>query len=470
MTTSIIPVILSGGAGTRLWPMSRKHYPKQFIDLTGSGKTMLQMSALRTQAFGAPIVVCSEEHRFIVAEQLTSIGITPAAIILEPVAKNTAAAIAIAAHFAKNVADDAIIAVFPADHLVSDETAFVSALKDGVEVCAQGKLVTFGVRPDKPETGYGYINLDEQKVGESHVVKQFVEKPEYQVACEYIKAGHYLWNSGMFMFSANTLLHELKLTEPELVENCQNALLQAKQDLDFIRLNKTEFSKCKNISIDYALMEKSDNVVSIALNVGWSDIGSWESIWQESPKDAHQNVLIGDVLACQSTGCFIHSKEKLTAVVGIDDLLVVDTDDSLLIIDKKQSQEVKTIVAQLEQQSRSERLHHRSVHRPWGSFDSIKSGERYQVKQLSVKPGASLSMQLHHHRAEHWIIVEGTAEVVVGDTQHILTENESIYIPVGEKHQLKNPGKLPLKVIEVQSGAYLAEDDIVRFNDPYNRD
>lgn len=431
---------------------------------------MLQMSALRTKSFGAPIVVCSEEHRFIVGEQLMSVGIHPRAIILEPVAKNTAAAIATAAHFAKSIAEEAVIAVFPADHLVSDEPAFIAALKDGVEVCAQGKLVTFGVCPDKPETGYGYINLAEQKFGKSYAVEQFVEKPDYDTACEYVKTGRYLWNSGMFMFGAKTLLEELQRTEPDLVEQCHKSLVRANKDLDFLRLDKVEFSKCKNISIDYALMEKSENVVTISMDVGWSDIGSWESIWQESAKDEQENVLIGDVLAYQSSGCFVHSKEKLTAVVGIEDLLVVDTDDSLLIIDKKQSQEVKTIVAQLEQQSRSERLHHRNVHRPWGSFDSIKSGERYQVKQLSVKPGSSLLMQLHHHRAEHWIIVEGTAEVVLGETQHILTENESIYIPLGEKHQLTNPGKLPLKVIEVQSGAYLGEDDIVRFEDPYNRE
>lgn len=466
----IIPVILSGGAGTRLWPMSRQQYPKQFIDITGTGKTMLQLSALRTQSFGAPIIVCSEEHRFIVGEQLNSVGIEPRAIILEPVARNTAAAIATAAHVAKSIDKDVVIAVFPADHMINDVDEFVMALERGAEICGSEFLVTFGVKPDKPETGYGYIHTSTDSVGEGVKVNRFVEKPDYEKACAFIADGHYLWNSGMFMFSAEFLLKELEKTEKNIVEYTRRAIENATRDLDFLRLDKKAFSECKNISIDYALMEKSQQVVSVALDVGWSDIGSWESIWQQAEKDKRDNLLIGDVISQDATGCLVHSNEKLTAIVGVQDLLVIDTDDSLLVVDKKASQNVKNVVEHLQKNARKERLHHRVVHRPWGSYDSIKNGDRYQVKQLLVKPGASLSLQLHHHRAEHWVVVEGTAEVVLGEERRILTENESIYIPVGIKHQLSNPGKLPLKVIEVQSGAYLDEDDIVRFDDIYNRE
>lgn len=467
---SVIPVILSGGAGTRLWPMSRKQYPKQFIDITGAGNTMLQLAAMRTHSFGDPIIVCSEQHRFIVGEQLQAVGITPRAIILEPVARNTAAAIATAAHVARGIDENAIIAVFPADHMINDVSGFTKALEQGIEICQGGYLVTFGVTPDKPETGYGYIHTSDKPVGNGFEVNRFVEKPDLDTACKFLADGNYLWNSGMFMFCADVLLAELNQTESRIVENTAQAIAVAKQDLDFLRLDPEAFAQCENISIDYALMEKSERVVSVALDVGWSDIGSWESIWQQAEKNQDDNLLIGDVISQDSSGCLVHSHEKLTAIVGVNDLLIVDTDDSLLIVDKKASQGVKQVVELLQQQGRKERLHHRIVHRPWGSYDAIKNGERYQVKQLLVKPGASLSLQLHHHRAEHWVVVEGTALVVLGEEQKILAENESIYIPVGVKHQLSNPGKLPLKVIEVQSGAYLGEDDIVRFEDIYNRE
>lgn len=472
--SEFIPVILSGGSGTRLWPISRKHYPKQFLDLMGDGKTMLQLTALRTSKFGSPVVVCSEQHRFLVAEQLAQIGITPRAILLEPVGRNTAPAIAIAAHFVEQISEGEsakeIIGVFPADHVIQDEEGFHSALEKGIKSASQGNLITFGVVPDKAETGYGYINVDQSSLDDVLSVLKFVEKPDLKTAQSYLESGEFLWNSGMFMFSSSVFLEELGKTEPEMVASANQALRGALTDLDFVRLEKSSFATCNNISVDYAVMEKSDKVVSIALDVGWSDVGNWESLWEVCKKDDSGNATLGDAFLVDSVDNYVHSNEKLTALIGVKDLIVVDSDDSLLIADKSKSQEVKQAVEFLTKNGRTEHLHHRNVHRPWGSYDSIKNGLRYQVKELVVKPGAALSLQLHYHRAEHWVVVEGTAMVIVDDKEVMLHENESVYIPIGSKHQLRNLGKIPLKVIEVQSGSYLGEDDIVRFNDPYKRD
>lgn len=466
--SNMIPVILSGGSGTRLWPMSRKHYPKQLLDIAGTGKTLLQETALRFSAYADPIIVCSDAHRFIVAEQLEQVGVSPAAILLEPCGRNTAPAIALAAHFAKKLDKSAYIGVFPADHFINDNKKLIESIELGRTTLNEDKLVTFGIYPDKPETGYGYI-----KVGEPHRtlqnVEEFVEKPDLEIAKKYITSGKYLWNSGMFLFSADYFLKSLILYEPDIARLTEEALKKAVIDLDFIRVDQASFEQCKSISVDYALMEKSDSVLAIALDVGWSDIGNWQSLWEVSRKDAENNVTIGDVFSQKSTNCYVSSGEKFTAIVGVKDLIVVDTDDALLVTHKDFAQEVKYIPALLSQENRHEHLHHRNVHRPWGAFDSIHSGERYQVKKLVVKPGASLSLQLHHHRAEHWVVVEGTALVTLDGNEQLLTENESIYIPVGATHRLTNPGKIPLQVIEVQSGSYLGEDDIIRIDDNYQR-
>lgn len=473
MTTEqkkFVPVILSGGAGTRLWPISRKHYPKQFLDLMGNGKTMLQLTALRTVKFGSPVVVCSEQHRFLVAEQMAQIGIVPRAIILEPVGRNTAPAIAVAAHFIKDSLNEDLMGVFPADHVITEQQVFHDCLEIGVDAAKEGNLITFGVVPDKPETGYGYIKVDPSSGNDVRTVVEFVEKPNLPIAKSYLESGSYLWNSGMFMFSATLYLKELQKNVSQIVEHTAQSLIDAKTDLDFIRLDISSFESCKNISIDYAVMEQSDKVVSVSLDVGWSDVGNWESLWEVCEKDSNNNVLLGDTFSLDSQNTYVHSNEKLAVLIGVEDLIVVDSDDALLIADKSKSQQVKRVVEFLEQNCRTEHLHHRNVHRPWGCYDSIKSGVRYQVKELVVKPGESLSLQLHYHRAEHWVVVEGTALVVLDHEEKMLCENESIYIPAGTKHQLSNPGKIPLKVIEVQSGSYLREDDIVRFNDPYKRD
>lgn len=467
---TFIPVILSGGSGTRLWPISRKHYPKQFLDLMGDGRTMLQLTALRTSKFGPPVIVCSEQHRFLVAEQLAQIDIKPLAIILEPAGRNTAPAIAVAAHFISEHSADAIMGVFPADHVIQNEQAFHECLYKGVDAAEQQQLITFGVVPDKPEVGYGYLKVGKSDTENTLSVLEFVEKPDLSTAQTYLDSGAYLWNSGMFMFPSSLYLDELRNNDPEMVLSCEQSLKKAKTDLDFVRLDRENFEANKNISVDYAVMEKSDKVASVALDVGWSDVGSWESLWEVCKKDEQNNASLGDTFFSDTQNTYVHSNEKLTALIGVSDLIVVDSDDSLLIADKSKSQEVKQAVEFLNNNKRTEHLHHRNVHRPWGCYDSIKSGSRYQVKELVVKPGACLSLQLHYHRAEHWVVVEGTAMVKLNDDEVMLSENESIYIPAGSKHQLTNPGKIPLKVIEVQSGSYLGEDDIVRFNDPYKRD
>ncbi|WP_237134307.1 mannose-1-phosphate guanylyltransferase/mannose-6-phosphate isomerase [Pseudohongiella sp. O18] len=472
----VIPVILSGGSGTRLWPLSRKHYPKQFHRLTGGKNSLLQETALRVQHLLPPIIVCNEDHRFMLAEQLQSIGIKPAAIILEPEPKNTAPAIALAALKAQNINPDATLAVFPADHVIRDQDAFQLALDIAASAAESAEtLITFGIVPTHAETGYGYIEMAENNqptsVDRIAKVKQFIEKPKQPAAEKYLQSGRYLWNSGMFVFKASTYLNALNEHRPEILNSCKSAYEKSKEDLDFIRVDADAFAQSPADSIDYAVMEKSRNVSVVPLAAGWSDIGSWRAIWEILEKDQASTASVGDVISIKSSNTLLHNdnKDKLLVAIGVDDLIVVDTPNSLLVAHKDHVQQVKQAVDQIANGDRNEHLFHREVHRPWGSYDCIDCGDRYQVKRIKVKPGASLSLQMHHHRAEHWVVVSGTAQVRVGEKDSILSENESIYIPLGEVHRLTNPGKVLLELIEVQSGSYLGEDDIVRLDDAFGR-
>jgi len=471
--STVIPVILSGGSGTRLWPLSRKHYPKQFHKLSGSGYTLIQDTALRVKHLAPPIVVCNEEHRFMLADQLQQIGRQPAAILLEPEAKNTAPAIALAALKAQEIDPDAIIAVFPADHVITDTDAFNQALNIALAAAEkETALLTFGIVPTHAETGYGYIETTgSTSDGDVCAVKQFVEKPDLATAESYLASGNYYWNSGMFVFKAAAFLEELAKYNEAILRHSQAAYQRAVTDLDFTRIDKDAFADCPSDSIDYAVMEKSDRVKVVALDAGWSDIGSWRAIWDILEKDSQGTAAVGDVINIDTKDTLIHShvKNKLVCTIGLQDLVIVDTPNALLVAQKDQVQDVKSAVQQIADDDREEHLFHREVHRPWGCYDSIDFGERYQVKRITVKPGASLSLQKHHHRAEHWVVVTGTAEVQIGDKVSILSENESVYIPLGEIHRLTNPGKVPLELIEVQSGSYLGEDDIVRLQDNFGR-
>ncbi|MBC7982631.1 MAG: mannose-1-phosphate guanylyltransferase/mannose-6-phosphate isomerase [Candidatus Obscuribacterales bacterium] len=470
----LIPVILSGGSGTRLWPLSRELYPKQLLPLVGKG-TMLQETLTRLDDVAdvaAPIVVCNESHRFLVAEQLREMKSQPQAILLEPIGRNTAPAVAIAALTAQlNLGDNErgpILLVLPADHVIRDVQAFRAAVALGREAAERGKLVTFGIVPSKPETGYGYIRRGGGSPA-AYAVEQFVEKPDLPTAQGYVASGDYYWNSGMFMFQARRFLDELRTLAPAIHTACVEAVKAAKQDLDFTRLPMKEFAACPSDSIDYAVMEKTRHAVVIPLDAGWSDVGSWSALHEAIPGDAQGNVNLGDVLTSDTQGCYLHSTSRLVATVGLKDHVVVETKDAVFVAPKNRVQDVKTLVNELKKQGRYETSLHREVFRPWGSYDSIDSGERFQVKRLSVKPGASMSLQLHHHRAEHWIVVSGTARITRGEETFLLEENESTYIPLGAKHRIENPGKIPLHIIEVQSGSYLGEDDIVRFEDVYGR-
>lgn len=418
---------------------------------------------------GQPIVICNNDQRFMVAEQVQSLGVQ-SKIVLEPVARNTAPAIIVAALCSMEDDPDAIIAVFPADHLIRDQEVFNRALESAIMAASEGRLVTFGVVPSHAETGYGYIQAKTMGPDLTAVeVRAFVEKPNLQVAQQYLQSGDYFWNSGMFVFSAKALIAEMERFHPEMLKHCQVALQQGARDLDFFRLQEQAFAQCANLSIDYALMEQTQHAAMVPLDAGWSDVGSWHALWEVAEKDEQQNALSGDVLSVDSHGCYVNSEGRLVALVGVKDLIVVETADSVLVAHKDSAQQVKQIVDKLKQEKRSEFEAHREVYRPWGSYDLVDAGERFQVKRIKVKPGASLSLQMHHHRAEHWVVVAGTAEVQRGDTRQILTENQSIYIPLGERHRLSNPGKVPLHLIEVASGSYLAEDDIVRFEDGYGR-
>ncbi len=462
----LLPVILSGGSGTRLWPLSREAYPKQFLPLAGN-ETMLQATWRRVAAIATAklIVVANQEHRFMVAEQLREVGVEPA-VILEPIGRNTAPAIAIAALQAVADHGDALLLVLPSDHVVLDDAAFHSSVKAASAAAESGKLVTFGIVPTGPETGYGYIKA----IAGSGVraVERFVEKPDLGTAQNYVASGEYFWNSGMFLFKATRYLAELRKFQPDMLSACEQALANAVRDTDFIRLDAVAFESCPSDSIDYAVMEKTADATVIGLNAGWSDVGSWSALWQVSPKDANGNAHHGDVIEIDCRNTYAHGS-RLIAMVGLEDVVVVETDDAVMVGHRDRVQDVKEIVARIKRDGRTEAAAHRKVYRPWGAYDSIDNGERFQVKRITVKPGATLSLQMHHHRAEHWIVVSGTAEVTRGEDVILLTENQSTYIPLGVTHRLKNPGKLPLELIEVQSGSYLGEDDIVRFEDAYGR-
>jgi mannose-1-phosphate guanylyltransferase/mannose-6-phosphate isomerase len=473
---NLIPVILSGGSGTRLWPLSRELYPKQLLPLVGK-HTMLQETLLRLTGMASddPIVVCNDAHRFLVAEQLRAIARPAQAIILEPVGRNTAPAIALAAHaaLAADAAADPQLLVLPADHVIRDVAAFQAAVAVAQNSARDDSLVTFGVVPTGPETGYGYIRREAGKrgvaSGEAFRIERFVEKPSAARAQEFVDSGEYYWNSGMFMFRARRFLEELQRLAPDIAGACAEAFAGSKRDLDFVRVDAAAFGKCRSESIDYAVMEKTTTAVVVPLNAGWSDVGSWSALHEASPADANGNVLKGDVLAEDTHGSFVYSESRLVSTIGLTDHVVVETKDAVLVAPKSRVQDVKQLVAKLKESGRSEPALHREVYRPWGSYDSLDNGPRHQVKRLTVRPGGVLSLQLHHHRAEHWVVVSGTARITRGEEVFLLEENQSTYIPIGVKHRVENPGKLPLHIIEVQSGSYLGEDDIVRFEDQYGR-
>lgn len=465
----ILPVIMAGGTGSRLWPLSRNLMPKQFLTLHGD-HSMLQSTVLRLAGIAAqaPLVICNEEHRFIAAEQLRQIKQLGNNILLEPSGRNTAPAIALAAFTAVKQGHDPLLLVLAADHVIADTAAFTAAVKQAELLAQADKLVTFGIVPTAPETGYGYIKRGDA-VSAAFKVAQFVEKPNLETANSYLASGQYYWNSGMFMFKASVYLAELKQHRPDIYAACEQAMADTNPDLDFIRIDAKAFNACPDDSIDYAVMEKTGHAVVVPLAAGWSDVGAWSSLWEISEKDANGNVYKGDVLSTGSKNNYVFAETGLVATVGLQDVIVVQTKDAVLVAAKDKVQDVKAIVQQLKAAGRTEHHIHREVYRPWGKYDSIDNGQRYQVKRITVKPGEKLSIQMHHHRAEHWIVVSGTANVTVDGKDTLLTENQSIYIPLGAIHALENPGKIPLELIEVQSGSYLGEDDIVRFADRYGR-
>lgn len=468
----MLPVILSGGSGTRLWPLSRTQYPKQFLPLN-SDLTMLQETVARLGKVDSVSVICNEEHRFLVAEQMRQVK-QKCSIFLEPVGRNTAPAIALAAldAIAKGKGAECLL-VLSSDHVIDQADVFKRAVEQAEPLAKAGYLVTFGTVPTKPETGYGYIKAASQPIADvacvAYAVADFVEKPDLTTAQQYLDAGDYYWNSGMFMFTADRFIEELGKHRPDILAACQNAMATTTPDLDFIRIDKAAFEACPDESIDYAVMEKTDKAAVIPLDAGWSDVGSWSALWEIKPKDALGNVLQGDVIAENTRNSLVMGGERLVTTLGVDDLIIVDTKDALMVAHKDHVQDVKKLVAAVKEQGRNEHFQHREVYRPWGKYDSIDTGQRYQVKRITVKPGEKLSVQMHHHRAEHWIVVSGTASVTCGDKTFLVTENQSTYIPLGEVHALENPGKVELEMIEVQSGSYLGEDDIVRFKDNYGR-
>ena len=468
----LYPVILSGGSGSRLWPMSREHYPKPLLPLV-SDKTLLQETAARLDEIpelGDAVYVCNEEHRFLVAEQVAQLGKTPSTIILEPQGRNTAPALTLAALYIVSKDPDAMMVVMPADHVMTQARQFVDAVSQAGSHAGSGALVTFGVVPGGPETGYGYIKRGEKlEKDEAFNVAEFVEKPDLQTAERYVSAGDYYWNSGIFLMRADSWLDEIEQFRPDIKNACLKAMGQGKQDSDFFRVDQGFFHDCPADSIDYAVMEKTDKAVVVPISAGWSDVGAWSALWDVCPHDDNGNVIQGDVFAEDTHNAFLVAQHRCLATVGLDDVIVVETADAVLVAHKDKAQDVKKIVDRLKQAGRNEHKVHRQVYRPWGSYEGIDSGTRFQVKRLSVKPGAQLSLQMHHHRAEHWVVVKGTARVTCGERVFNLHENESTYIPMGEKHRLENPGNIPLEVIEIQSGGYLGEDDIVRFEDVYDR-
>ncbi len=465
----MIPVVLSGGVGSRLWPLSRGMYPKQLLNLVDPEASMLQQTLGRLNGLpevSAPVIVCNEEHRFMVGEQLLSQSIKDATILLEPEGRNTAPAIALAAFHAD---PDEVMVVMPADHAIEDIASFQAAINIANNLAKQGDLVTFGVVPTSPETGYGYIKAGAGVDG-GYCVAEFKEKPAADVAQQYLEDGGYYWNGGIFAFTASTYLTELEKFAPEVYLACQQAMKSAAADLDFLRVDKEAFANSPSISIDYAVMENTAKAKVVPLNAGWNDVGSWSALWDVSEKDSTGNAINGDVLLENTKGSYIYSENKLVAAIGVENLVIVDTDDATMVASREYAQDVKKIVERLKQEQRSQVSHHRKVYRPWGWYDSVDAGERFQVKRIQVKPGARLSVQKHHHRAEHWVVVKGTAEVLNGEDTLILNENESTYIPIGSIHSLYNPSEEhALEIVEVQSGSYLGEDDIVRFEDNYGR-
>ncbi|MEA1672503.1 mannose-1-phosphate guanylyltransferase/mannose-6-phosphate isomerase [Nitrospirillum sp. BR 11163] len=463
----IQPVLLSGGVGSRLWPVSRERYPKQLQTIHGK-RSLIQDTALRvgeTTRFAPPMIVCNEDHRFIIAEQFRDIAVQPSAIILEPVGRNTAPAAAVAALVACDADPDAILLLLPADHAVLDQPAFQAAVARAHSLAAQGHLVTFGIEPRYPETGYGYIQRGASipKATNAFHVAAFIEKPDLSRAEAFIASGDHYWNSGMFMMPARILIEELRQHSPETLAAVRDALDLAKQDTDFLRLDATAFARAPNLSIDYAVMEKTDRAAMVAADIGWTDVGTWSALWDISAKDQNGNATVGTAIHVDANNTYVRCDDgRVAAVVGVDNVILVTTDDAVLLVHRDRAQDVKHVVDILKRDRRTEYLQHRKVHRPWGSSQSLLSGHRYEVKRLSVKPGGKLSLQKHHHRAEHWVVVSGVALVTRDKEQVLVRENESIYLPSGCVHRLENPGKLPLELIEVQSGAYLGDDDIVR--------
>ncbi|WP_154140331.1 mannose-1-phosphate guanylyltransferase/mannose-6-phosphate isomerase [Photobacterium damselae] len=459
----ITPIIMAGGSGSRLWPLSRTHYPKQFIPLVNND-SMLQNTINRLDKLSKaqPIVICNNEHRFMVAEQLRELDVKNASIILEPIGRNTAPAIALAALQAISDGQDPLLLVLAADHVITNEQAFIDSVNNAVVAAESGMLVTFGIVPKHPETGYGYIKQGQEVGLGLYNVESFVEKPNLEKAQEYLKSGLFSWNSGMFLFKASTYLGELKKYNVEIYETCQNAMSSSFSDLDFIRISKEIFEKCPDDSIDYAVMEKTDKAVVLPMDAGWSDVGSWSALWDVHQKDDNGNACRGDVILDSTSNCYIYGQSKLVATVGIDDLVIVETKDAILVANKNKVQDVKNIVNRLKMQNRTEYQKHQDIYRPWGKHEKIADGERYHVKKVIVRPGEKTATQIHYHRAEHWVVVSGTAKVTNGDKTYLITENQSTYIPVGSAHSFENPGKVNLELIEVRTGSYLAEDDIVR--------
>jgi len=471
--TALVPVILCGGTGTRLWPLSRASYPKQYWALAGDGEeTLLQQTHQRLTGIAElapPLLICNEDHRFIVAEQMRQVEVEPAAILLEPVGRNTAPAVAVAALQATAQGDDPLLLVLAADHVIRDGAAFRRAVEAGRAAAESGQLVTFGIVPTAPETGYGYIEAAEPLAAAPVPIARFVEKPDRTTAEHFLSTGRFTWNSGMFLFKASAILSELERLAPEVVSACRSALEHDTPDLDFLRLEREAFAGCPNVAIDVAVMERTDRGAVLPLEAGWSDVGSWSALWETADQNPDGNVLRGRVISEDSQNCYLRSEHRLLVGLGVNDLVVVETDDVVLVAHRDKAQDVKGIVGLLEREGARESKAHRKIYRPWGAYDGVTEGERWQVKKIVVNPGASLSLQMHHHRAEHWIVVKGTAVVEKDGVQELLGENQSTYIPLGCKHRLSNPGKIAVELIEVQSGAYLGEDDIVRFEDRYGR-